>query len=313
LQEKLTFPMSGFSKIRPMILTGIGISLIIVSTVSACSNPQPPAATSSTGTPSPSPATPTATTPPNQTPSATPVYAVIDKVAVSEVTATTATITWETDVPSSGKVDYWVTGTTSKSSKSENSTGIRHSIKLTSLRAESPYTFTVKAKSLSGDETAFKTDGTFTTLVLVAQIGPAIGYKAPDFSLNDTTGKKVNLVDYKGKWLVVIFWETTCSYCRATMPYLQTFYSTAPTDKIAVTSINVENESPDLRDSFLQKWSLTFPVLDDADGKISEAYKIGQYPTTFFIDPNGIIQKVHESKFDSADAISKIMNDLLAQ
>jgi len=37
---------------------------------------------------------------------------------------------------------------------------------------------------------------------------------------------------------------------------------------------------------------LTFPILLDRDGAVGNLYEIRSLPTTFFVDPDGIIQDV---------------------
>src|SRR5579864_5932494 len=46
---------------------------------------------------------------------------------------------------------------------------------------------------------------------------------APVFTLKDVNGAAVRLSDYKGKVLLINFWETSCGPCRIEIPWLVEF------------------------------------------------------------------------------------------
>jgi peroxiredoxin len=44
--------------------------------------------------------------------------------------------------------------------------------------------------------------------------------------------------------------------------------------------------------TFADQLELTFPILMDRDGDVSERYRIRSIPTTFFVDRSGVIQDI---------------------
>jgi peroxiredoxin len=55
---------------------------------------------------------------------------------------------------------------------------------------------------------------------------------------------------------------------------------------------------------------VTFPALLDSDEAISEIYQIPRFPTTFFINADGIIKEIKEGRFVSQSEIEYMLNSL---
>ncbi|MBE9524696.1 MAG: redoxin domain-containing protein, partial [Chloroflexi bacterium] len=45
-------------------------------------------------------------------------------------------------------------------------------------------------------------------------------------------------------------------------------------------------------EAFISEHGLTFPILLDTQGDVSKLYQLRSLPTSFFVDPDGIIQEV---------------------
>ena len=122
---------------------------------------------------------------------------------------------------------------------------------------------------------------------------PQEGFQAPDFELSTVEGEVVLLSELRGKAILLNFWATWCPPCRSEMPAMQQVYMDYVQDEFVVLAVN--NLRQDRRESvetFILDGNLTFPVLLDNFGSVSTRYQVNSMPTSFFIDPNGIIREV---------------------
>ncbi len=111
--------------------------------------------------------------------------------------------------------------------------------------------------------------------------------KAPDFSLKDLTGKKVEIKDYKGKIIFLNFWATWCGPCKEEMPSLEVLHEKFKGEKFVLLTVSVDYEGLKPVQEFLNKQHYTFPVLLDPNGEILDLFEVKGIPTTFIIDKKG--------------------------
>ncbi len=118
------------------------------------------------------------------------------------------------------------------------------------------------------------------------------GSVAPDFTLQSLTGKPISLSDYRGKIVILNFWASWCSPCKEEMPAFQSFHEKYNNKGATILSINVTHRDRNRKQllQFIKNNDLTFPILLDEKGKVTEMYQILIIPTTFVIDQKGMIQ-----------------------
>lgn len=114
----------------------------------------------------------------------------------------------------------------------------------------------------------------------------AVGKEAPDFTLLNLEGEEVSLSDYRGQYVLINFWYTGCSYCDIEMPDLQRLHD--DNDDLVVLSVNVMEDKP-IVENYIEENELTFPVVLDIEGEVATTYLIGGFPTSYFIDKEGIL------------------------
>jgi cytochrome c biogenesis protein CcmG/thiol:disulfide interchange protein DsbE len=117
-----------------------------------------------------------------------------------------------------------------------------------------------------------------------------IGKPAPDFVLQDASGKNWKLSDLKGKVVLVNFWATWCQPCRDEMPSLEALNKAMAGQSFQMLAI-VFNDDLQMAESFARRLGATFPVLANPGPQLAEAYMITGVPETFLIDADGILRQ----------------------
>jgi peroxiredoxin len=122
---------------------------------------------------------------------------------------------------------------------------------------------------------------------------PQVGEPARDFVLNDVDGSPITLSDLHGRPIILNFWATWCAPCRVEMPDLQAAYDRHQADGLVIFAINREETAVTVRDFFYDELDLTFtPLLDEA-GDVARLYGVANYPTSVFVDGDGLVTAVH--------------------
>ena len=124
-----------------------------------------------------------------------------------------------------------------------------------------------------------------------------IGKPAPDFVLQDASGKAWELSSLKGKVVFVNFWATWCKPCRDEMPSMEVL-NKAMADKPFQMLSFVFNDDIDMAKSFAQRLGATFPVLGNPSQELTQAYMITGVPETFLIDADGILRHKFIGPYD---------------
>lgn len=111
-----------------------------------------------------------------------------------------------------------------------------------------------------------------------------IGDKAPSFAVQDIDDNFVSMDNYKGNPVVLRFWSTDCKYCRADTPIFNEYFNTYKRAGLKVVYINNSSDIKTVRD-FVEDLEIQFPVVLDADGKITASYNVKLVPQTIIISP----------------------------
>jgi peroxiredoxin len=139
-------------------------------------------------------------------------------------------------------------------------------------------------------------------LALVVAAEGDMPRKAPDFTLANYDGKNVALADYKGKIVVLEWFNYECPFVkyhyegRSTMVDIANKYRDKNVVWLAVNSTS--HQKTEQNKEFAAKNNVPYPVLDDRAGKVGRAYGALRTPHIFIIDAEGSI--VYEGGIDNA-------------
>jgi peroxiredoxin len=141
---------------------------------------------------------------------------------------------------------------------------------------------------------------------LFAADSPAVGTAAPDFSLTDSKGKTQTVSQYKGKYVVLEWFNPEC-------PFVKKHYGSGNMQKLqeeitakGVVWLSVDSSAPGLEgyltaeqaEKKIAEWKTKQTALVlDPDGKAGRSYGAKNTPHMFVINPEGKI--VYEGAIDS--------------
>ncbi len=152
----------------------------------------------------------------------------------------------------------------------------------------------IKLAGESFELAAIDMEGTTLTLNRTAfdEIGLRTGMTAPDFEGPTLEGGTAHLADFRGKYVLLDFWGTWCAPCIGEVPVLREAYEAYPRDVFEILAIANDDLEP--LEKFVEEeqlpWTQIVRLEDDLSLlQIVEQYRVTGYPTTFLLDPDGVI------------------------
>ncbi|NOS68028.1 MAG: thioredoxin-dependent thiol peroxidase [Candidatus Peribacteraceae bacterium] len=147
-----------------------------------------------------------------------------------------------------------------------------------------------------------------------------VGTPAPNFTLPDQDGTVHSLSEEKGRWVLIYFYpKDDTPGCTTEACGFQD--EMVKLKKHDVVIFGVSADSVEKHAKFAQKFSLSFPLLSDADKTMIEAYGawgeksfmgknyMGILRISYLIAPDGKIAKVYE-KVKVEDHPAEVLRDL---
>lgn len=141
----------------------------------------------------------------------------------------------------------------------------------------------------------------------------SLGNTAPEFSLTDINGNAFNLSDFRGKYVLLLFWSSDCSHCLYELPNIEKIYTLLKNENLVIVSIAQDNisrkaEWENLVKSKKLQWINAFDERIDGKKKVAGQYNITKIPSDFILNPKGQIIAKDVYGNDLFNQLSMILN-----
>jgi cytochrome c biogenesis protein CcmG/thiol:disulfide interchange protein DsbE len=230
----------------------------------------------------------------------------IADVGVSNATDSAARITWETDRPTTSEVIYWEEGAAEKYTIRDDINSAIHEVVIQPLDKEKVYAFVIRATDAYGHQLIAEYEG-----LISLKTGAQLIQRAPDFALPTVAGETLELSKYRGKVVLLVFWNMTCPTCQKKMPLLQQAFDREDSDKVAIITVHGPGREAAIK-SYCLSQGLTLPVLLDSQGSAGYSYGVMQLPATYILDQSGVIRTI-DPKFETREDLDRLLNQYLSK
>lgn len=144
------------------------------------------------------------------------------------------------------------------------------------------------------------------------------GKAAPAFTLNDSTGAKVSLKDYRGRNVIVYFYprDDTPGCTKEAQGFRDLWKDFGKGDTVI---LGISPDGAASHESFIEKYKLPFTLLSDPDKKIMTKYgafgekmmygkkTMGVIRSTVWVGPDGKVKKHWSRVAKAADHPAKVL------
>lgn len=141
-----------------------------------------------------------------------------------------------------------------------------------------------------------------------ASRGPEVGDLAPALLGQDPDGKPVTLDAWRGKLVVVAFWNSKCAYCLVEVPTLENLQDVVGLEHLQVVVVNLNDSGKDWNSMLQQMRGYSLAQARDGSGTVAAAWGVQMFPNLWLLDARGRVQRHWEGYLE--EALPGILEDI---
>jgi peroxiredoxin len=125
-----------------------------------------------------------------------------------------------------------------------------------------------------------------SALAAVQKDQPTLSEPDYDFTLTTLDGKHIRLADYRGKVVLVNFWETWCPPCVAETPGLVQLYNKNKDQGFVIIGVIGSSDEVKVKE-FINRFQIPYAIGHDSTGELHRRYKVFGIPALFLFGTDG--------------------------
>jgi cytochrome c biogenesis protein CcmG, thiol:disulfide interchange protein DsbE len=126
----------------------------------------------------------------------------------------------------------------------------------------------------------------------------SLGRPAPEFSLLESSGGRIDLASYRGRPVLLVFWTTSCSICQHELPVLSRMAPEFASKGISVVAIHLGGRD-EARD-YMNSNHIDLTSVADPEGEAGRAYHVTGVPKLVLIGSDGRVLRVSSGWTDAS-------------